>query len=65
MSISVVASVNESFEFPTNIINDSFPPADEESSPGADIPSLYANTDIDFNLVFSYTETSSEGEESV
>jgi hypothetical protein len=62
MAVSVSASANASFQFPSNIANDSFPPPDEESSPGADIPSIYANLDIDFNLVFSYTETSGEGE---
>ncbi len=65
MSVSVAVSANAPFQFPANIINDSFPPADEESSPGADIPSIYANLDIDFNLVFSYTETIGEGEESM
>jgi hypothetical protein len=65
MSVSVSASANAPFQFPSNIVNDSFPPADEESSPGADIPSIYANLDVDFNLVFRYTETSGEGEESV
>jgi len=64
MSISVIVSANAPFQFPANIINDSFPPADEESSPGADFPSIYANTDIDINLKFSYSESSGEGEES-
>lgn len=67
MSVSVSASANAPFEFPSNIVNDSFPPADEESPPGADIPSIYANADIDFDIVFSYSESSEggEGEESV
>lgn len=65
MSVSISVSANAPFQFPSNIINDSFPPEDEESGPGADIPSVYANLDIDFNIVFSYTETSGEGEEAV
>jgi len=64
MSISVAVSANAPFQFPANIINDSFPPEDEESSPGADFSSIYANTDIDFNLKFSYSESIGEGEES-
>jgi hypothetical protein len=62
MTISTSSSANAPFEFPSNIVNDSFPPADEESPPGADIPSIYANADIDFNIVFSYSESSSAGE---
>jgi len=65
MTVSTSASANAPFEFPSNIINDSFPPADETSSPGADIPSIYVNTDIDFNIVFSYSESIGEGEESI
>lgn len=65
MSVSISVSANAPFQFPANIINDSFPPEDEESGPGADIPSVYANLDIDFNIVFSYTESSGEGEETV
>jgi hypothetical protein len=65
MSISISVSANAPFKFPANIINDSFPPVDEESSPGADIPSVYANLDIDFNIKFSYSKTAGEGEESI
>lgn len=69
MSVSISVSANESFQFPSDIVNDSFPPPpslpdDEPGQPGADIPSIYANVDIDFNIVFSYSESSGEGEES-
>jgi hypothetical protein len=63
MSISVSTTANTPFQFPSNIINDSFPPVDEESGPGADIPSVFANTDIDFNLKFSYIISSEEEEQ--
>lgn len=67
MSVSISISANAPFQFPSDIINDSFPsdPDDEESEPGADIPSVYANLDIDFNITFSYTESTGEGEEAV
>lgn len=62
MAISISVTANAPFQFPSNIINDSFPPLDEESGPGADIPSIFANTDIDFSLKFSYTISSEENE---
>lgn len=65
MAISISVSANDTFEFPAAIINDSFPPADEESEPGADIPSIYANSSIDFDIEFSYSETTGEGEDSI
>lgn len=54
MAIKISVTANTPFEFPSDIINDSFPPPDEESEAGADIPSIYANTDINFDITFSY-----------
>lgn len=65
---SIVAIVP--FAFPIGIVNDSFP-APPSVSPdlpgqtGADIPSIYANSDINFNITFIYEETVGQGEESI
>lgn len=63
MGLQFAVSTLSGFQFP-NIPGDRFPPddpADPEATPNADIPSIYANTDINFALTFSYLYT--EGEE--
>jgi hypothetical protein len=64
MSVKISVAAVAPFTFPTNIVNDAYPPTDPEAGPGADIESIFANSDIDFDITFTYEETVEEGEES-
>jgi hypothetical protein len=64
MAITISAVAIAPFTFPVGIVNDNYPPADLESGPGADIESIYANSNINFDITFTYEETVGEGEES-
>lgn len=70
MAITVSVVAIAPFIFPTGIVNDSFPPSptppdEEPGQPGANIESIYANSAINFNIVFNYKETVGEGDESI
>jgi hypothetical protein len=65
MSVKISVSAAAPFTFPTNIVNDAYPPTDPEAGPGADIESIFANSDINFDINFTFEETVGEGEESV
>lgn len=63
MSVKISVAAAAPFTFPTGIVNDSYPSTDPEEPPNADIQSIYANSDINFNIIFTYEETVEEGEE--
>jgi hypothetical protein len=65
MSVKISVAEVAPFTFPTNIVNDAYPPTDPEAGPGADIESIYANSNIDFDITFTYEESSGEDETAI
>lgn len=65
MSVKISVAAVAPFTFPTNIVNDSYPPTNLEDPPNADIQSIYANSDINFNITFSFEKTIIDGEDTI